>query len=99
MRQSIKYETVAASATAQALGATGSTGDFIQRLIIIPATVSPGTVALLDGTTSISILTGGANSLTEIKPIVVELGMRSTVGAWKVTTGTAVSCIGVGLFS
>ena len=36
------YETVAASQTAQALGATGAKGDFLSGVLVVPATTSPG---------------------------------------------------------
>ena len=61
--------------------------------------MSPGVVALLDNTTSINILPGGANSLTELKPIVVDLEMFSVSGAWKITTGASVSVIAIGVFT
>lgn len=92
------YETVAASQTAQVLGVTGATGDYIDKVVIIPATTSPGNVLLLDNATSITIFTGGATSVADLKPIVVNLGMVSQSGAWKITTGSNVSAIGVGLF-
>lgn len=94
-----EYETVAASQTAQVLGATGGTGDVIAGLLIIPASVSPGAVTLLDGATSITIFAGGTNSLTELKPFYVPLGLKSVSGAWKVTTGSNVSVIGMGDFT
>lgn len=93
------YETVAASSTGQILGLLGKIGDVVERLIIIPATTSPGAVALLDGSTSINILPGGATSVTELKPIVVELGMASVSGVWSITTGANVSVIAVGNFT
>lgn len=93
------YETVAASQTAQVLGATGAAGDLIVGVVIIPAAVSPGSVALLDNTTSITLFPGGTDSLTELKPFYVPLGMHSTAGAWKITTGANVSCIAVGSFT
>lgn len=93
-----QYETVAASQTAQALGPTGGAGDFIEALIIVPASVSPGVVTLLDNAISINILPGGASSLTELKPIYVPLGLISVSGAWKVTTGANVSVIAIGRF-
>lgn len=92
------YETVAASQTAQALGATGATGDYIDKLIIIPATTAPGVVTLLDNATSIAIWLGGTVG-ADLKPFVIELGMKSVSGAWKVTTGANVSVIGVGRFT
>jgi hypothetical protein len=94
-----EYETVAASQTAQTLGATGATGDFISKVIIIPATTSPGNVLLLDNATSITIFTGGASSVSNLVPFTVDLGMISVSGAWKITTGANVSAIGVGNFT
>lgn len=93
-----QYETVAASQTAQVLGGTGGVGDYLDRLIIVPASVSPGVVTLLDDATSIAIFAGGSNSLTELKPIVVPIKARSASGAWKITTGANVSVIAVGNF-
>lgn len=95
-----EYETVAASATDQALGATGATGDYLAGLLIVPATTSPGAVSIKDGSGSaITVFTGGASSVSNLVPFFVPLGIKSTGGAWKVTTGTNVSAIGVGNFS
>lgn len=93
------YETVAASKTAQALGATGGTGDYLAALIIVPASVNAGNVLILDNTTSITVFPGGTASLVELKPIWVPLSMRSVNGAWKVTTGANVSVIAIGSFT
>lgn len=90
------YETVAAGQTGQVLGLVGAVGDYIERLIIRPATTSPGLVTILDGSTSIPIMVAGT---TTIEPIVVELGMQSVSGAWSVTTGSNVSVIAVGKFT
>lgn len=94
-----EYETVAASQTAQTLGATGATGDFISGVLIVPATTSPGNVLLLDNATSITIFAGGATSVSNLVPFFVPLGMFSVSGAWKLTTGANVSCIGIGNFT
>ena len=94
-----EYETVAASATAQVIGATGAAGDVINGILVIPATTSPGNVLLLDGATSITVFTGGATSVADLKPFFIELGLTSVSGAWKITTGAAVSCIGIGNFT
>ena len=91
-------ETVAAGQTAQVLGVTGGTGDYLRRLVIVPATTSPGNVLLLDGATSITVFTGGASSVTELRPIEIDMDMVSVNGAWKVTTGSNVSVIAVGDF-
>lgn len=93
-----EYETVAASQTAQALGATGATGDWLARLIIIPATVAPGVVTILDNATSIPVWVGGTVG-ADLKPFVIEVGAQSVSGAWKVTTGANVSVIAVGNFT
>ena len=91
------YETIAASQTAQVLGTNGATGDFIKRLIIVPATTGPGLVTLIDGSTSIVIMaTGGTTTLA---PIVVDIEACSATGPWKITTGANVSVIAVGQFS
>lgn len=94
-----EYETVAASQTAQALGATGATGDYISGLLVIPATTSPGVVTLLDNATSIPVFVGGATSVSNLVPFFIPLGMKSVSGAWKVTTGANVSVIGIGNFT
>lgn len=90
------YETVAASATAQTLGATGATGDYIHGILVIPATTTPGLVTLLDNATSIPVFVGGT---VDVKPFFIQLGMKSISGAWKITTGASVSCIGIGRFT
>lgn len=95
-----KYETVAAGQSDQVLGATGGTGDYLAGLLIIPATTSPGAVSIKDGSGSaITVFTGGATSVVDLAPFFVPLGIYSTAGAWKVTTGSNVSAIGVGNFA
>jgi hypothetical protein len=93
------YETVAASQTAQVLGATGATGDYCTGLLVIPATTSPGNVLLLDNATSITVFTGGASSVSSLVPFFIPIGAKSVSGAWKVTTGANVSVIGFGNFT
>ncbi len=92
-----QYETVAASQTAQVLGGTGATGDYLHRLIISVVTVATASVTILDGSTSIVILTGNAALVPGIHSI--ECNMISSTGAWKVTTGAGATVIGVGIFS
>jgi hypothetical protein len=94
-----EYETVAASQTAQALGATGATADYIAGILVIPATTSPGNVLLLDNATSITVFVGGASSVSNLVPFFIPLGIKSVSGAWKITTGANVSCIGIGDFT
>lgn len=95
-----EYETVAASASTQALGATGATGDYLAGVLIIPATTSPGAVAIKDGANgAITVFTGGASSVSNLVPFFVPLGIISVAGAWQITTGDNVSVIGVGNFT
>ena len=94
------YETVAASQTDQVLGVTGGTGDYLERLIIVPATTSPGVVQIKDGSGSaITVFTGGATSVSNLAPIPIEFNWTSTGGAWKVTTGANVSVLAGGRFT
>ncbi len=93
----IVYETVAKSQTGQALGASGAMGDYLTRLIIVPETTGAGTVALLDGGTSMNVFVTG--TLSNLTPIVIEFGMPSAEGKWSITTGDNVHVIAVGSFS
>ena len=90
-----KYEHVAASQTAQVLGTTGATGDYLHRLIITVTTAATGTVALLDNTAS-HVLTA-AN--TPIGVYSVELNTKSVNGAWKITTGAGAEVVAIGNFT
>ena len=94
-----EYETVAASQTAQALGATGALGDDIAGILVIPETTSPGSVILLDNAISITVFVGGASSVSNLVPFFIPLGMKSVSGAWKISTGSAVHCIASGNFA
>jgi hypothetical protein len=94
------YETVAASQTAQVLGPTGATGDYLSHCVIYPVTTSPGVVTVFDNAnaagTNVIAFAGGATSTSNLTPISVPVGSISTAGAWKVTTGTnvIVTCYG-----
>ncbi len=94
-----EYETVAASQTAQVLGATGATGDYLAGLLVVPATTSPGVVTILDNATSINVFAGGASSVSNLVPFFIYIGANSVSGAWKVTTGANVSVFAVGNFT
>lgn len=94
-----EYETVAASQTAQTLGATGGTGDTLKGLLVVPATTSPGNVIILDNAISITVFAGGATSVADLKPFFIPIGLKSVSGAWKVTTGSNVSVLAMGNFT
>jgi hypothetical protein len=92
-----QYETVAASQTAQVLGGTGATGDYVHRLVISVVTVATASVTLIDGSTSIVLLTGAAGLVAGVYSI--ELNMASASGPWKITTGAGATVVAVGIFS
>lgn len=95
-----KYELVAASQTDQALGATGKAGDVLERLVIVPETTGAETVAIQDGDgTAINVFVAG--TLSDLHPIIIDFGrgIRSTAGAWQITTGANVHVIAIGEFS
>lgn len=93
-----EYETVAASQTDQALGATGATGDYLARLICVVATAATAATSIKDGAGSaISVLPNSPGG--GVGTYVIELGLISTGGAWSVTTGAGVSVIACGNFT
>lgn len=95
-----EYETVAASQTATVIGsASAKAGDYLEGILVVPATTSPGNVLLLDNATSITVFAGGASSVADLKPFFIPLGLRSVEGAWKITTGANVSVIVSGDFT
>jgi hypothetical protein len=97
------YETVAASQTTQMLGATGASGDYLTGVLVVPATTSPGAVAIRDGNgSSITVFAGGAGSVADLRPFFVPIGASCTATGspgWQVTTGANVSAIAVGSFT
>jgi hypothetical protein len=92
-----QYETVAASQTGQVLGGTGAKGDYLHRLVISVVTVATSSVTVLDGATSIVVLTGAATLVPGVQS--VEMNIASANGAWSITTGAGATVIGVGIFS
>lgn len=95
-----EYETVAASASTQALGASGAPGDYLEAVLLVPATTSPGAVSIKDGSNgAITIFTGGTDSVNNLAPIYVPLAIKSVQGAWQITTGSNISAIGIGNFT
>ena len=89
------YETVAASVTAQVLGQSGAVGDTIIRLIVTVNTAATSTVSIIDNATSIAIMP----AVTPVGVYVIDLGVQSVSGAWKVTTGAGATVLAVGNFS
>src|SRR4051812_35845565 len=96
-----EYETIAASQTDQVIGASGAAGDYLAGVLIVPGTTAAGAVSIKDGAGSaITIFAGGGTTaLTALIPFFVPLGIKSTSGAWKISTGANVTAIGVGNFT
>lgn len=90
------YEAVAASQTGQTIGSSGKAGDLLERLIVSVATSATGTVSIKDGAGDAIVITA-AN--TPIGVYSVEIGARSTGGAWSVTTGAGATVIAIGRFT
>jgi len=93
-RQSVlwagKYIDVPKSQTGTAIkttsASTGAVGDYIDNIVIFPETTGAGTIALLDGGTSVNILVSG--TLSDLKPLVVPIHARAVnSGGWSITTG------------
>ena len=91
----LPYEHVAASQTAQVLGSTGATGDYLHRLVITVSATATSTVSLLDNTTSHVLV--AANSAIGVYSI--EMNTFSKNGAWKITTGAGAEVVAVGNFT
>jgi hypothetical protein len=96
-----KYNTVAASQTAQALtgGGGGAAGDYLSHCMAFPTSTSPGAVTILDNATTIYAFPGGATSVSNLVPFALPVGALSSSGAWKVTTGANISVACVGKFT
>lgn len=93
------YETIAASQTAQVMGGSGATGDYLSHCTVVPVTTSPGVVTILDNATAIYSFPGGASSLSNLVPFSIPIAALSVSGAWKVTTGANVAVVCVGKFT
>lgn len=95
-----EYETVAASATNQVMGAVGGAGDYLSHVIVSPGTAACGVVTILDNATTIAAFPGGGTTaLSNLIPFIIPIGITSTSGAWKITTGANVTCTAVGNFT
>lgn len=93
----LEYETVAASQTAQVLGPTGATGDYLSHVVLQPTTTGAGTTTILDNATVIFTFTTG--TLPGLSPITVPIGANSVSGAWKITTGANITATAFGNFT
>jgi hypothetical protein len=95
-----EYLTVAVSQTDYTLngGSGGAQGDYITRLVCSVATAATGNVSIKDGGgSSIAILPASPGGGVGV--YVVDLGITSIAGAWKVTTGAGVTVLAIGEFT
>ena len=100
--QYAQYEVVAAGVTtAQTLGLTGATGDYLAGVLVFPSLASCSAVAIIDNATTIGTFPGGGTTaLTDLKPFLIPVGLYSVSGPWKITTGASgVSVVGIGKFT
>lgn len=94
------YISVAASASTVPIGnkSTGSVGDYIESITVIPATSAATTFTLFDGTTAVFTLptyAGGGTGTQTPQPVSIRLGIRAT-NRFNVTTGAGISAIIIG---
>lgn len=83
------------------LGATGAVGDELVSVTIVPATTSPGSVTIYDGTagTALVLFNGGATSVADLKPFQVTINSKALAAGWFIATGANVSAIVIGNFT
>lgn len=95
-----QYETVAASQTTQAIGATGATGDYLAGVLVFPQASGCGVVTIFDNSTQVgSFPGGGTTALPSLVPFMIPVGLVSVNGAWKITTGASVTVVAIGKFT
>lgn len=94
----LEYETVAASQSTQAMGATGATGDYLSHVWVQPTSTAPGVVTVLDNAVEVAAWPGGSVG-ADLKPFPIVVGALSVSGAWKITTGANVKVTAYGDFT
>lgn len=100
VRAGNNYVSVTSSVTTSKLQiSTGSAGDYLAGVLLVPSSVSPGAVTLTDGTTAMPIFAGGTTSVSNLVSFFVPVGANSVSGPWLITTGSTITAIAVGDFS
>jgi len=82
------YELVAASQTAQVLGATGGPGDVLHRIVVNDNT---GAITVLDGAVTVFVIPAAAIGTFEVN--------AKAITNWNITTAAATSCMCMGRFT
>ena len=78
-----------------------STGDTLQRIIIVPYSLECGAIEINGGDGLKFTLFDGAsnlNKLDNLLPITIELGVISSSTGWKVSVGRGLEVIAIGEF-
>lgn len=93
------YQQVGAGQVDAVLGSNRGAADFLNGLLVIPSSTSPGPVSVKDGDgEAITLFAGGAGSVSNLVPFFIFLGIASAGGVWKVTTGADISVLASGNF-
>jgi hypothetical protein len=78
---------------------SGAIGDRIKRIVVVPITnAGVGNVAIKDGSGAAQTIFFGA-VLTDSRPHLIDLGVKSTLGGWKITTGALLTVWVIGRFT
>lgn len=90
-----KYKICPASQTTN-LSASGATGDRLDLLILQPTTLSPGSVVLKDGTTTVLTFPGGPNSVGGYQPINLAINIAAVGAGFSLVIGSGISALAIG---
>lgn len=96
----VNYQSVAASATNTALAQSGGgKGSILRSLVLVVSTAATATVSIKDGSnTAIVVFPNSPGGGIGTYNVAFGEGIRSTSGAWQITTGAGVAVIAVGQF-
>ncbi len=90
------YTLCPASATTN-LGSAGAIGDYLSHVIIQPTLLTLAAFQILDN--AVVIYDGTAQTLLDMRPIIIPIGTLSVSGTFKVTMGAGGKATAFGIFS
>lgn len=93
------YEFVPAGSVSFTLGGVGSAGDIIERILIIPSDTSPGIIILQDSSSGGPFFIFNGGTLTDLTPLVVDVGFKSRDGAWIISMTGDHDAVAIGQFT
>src|ERR1043165_2468129 len=99
-RKADSYKLIAASQTTSQLGGgTNAVGDYLDRIIVIPATTAQAACNVCDGPTAVIAIPAMITGALSLAPYTIDCGMIATsTKGWNITTGANVSIVAVGAF-